>query len=464
MNLIPSVKFKPSQINARRFFNDWTSPFCAFFGGWGSGKTWTLTRKVLAMHIANAFDDDGRPTLFHSVILAPTYQLATTKNIPELKKAAYEFGIDARFIGDSKKYWFEFPDLSTKQEASKIYIRSADDPSKITAWEVQIAAPDEAARYPKADREEDDALVQLVGRVRGSSRARFKQFKPGTTHEGTDTFVYRRWIESPSANHAHYVASTRESVDILGQDFIDNLVSNMSPELAKQYVEGQAVDMGGASMYYAFDPKLNIDDTLQYNQALPLRLAFDFNTNPGSHAILGQFYPDKPNPMMVELQEFHQTAADGRKLAEYICHWLKSNFNNLPQVNPAPAHEWKFPPPLILYGDAAGSHDSTRYGSTGVSSWQDVEAIFRANNIAVDMRNVPTVNPHVSDRVATVNSVFRSASGIVRFKCRSCCTILTKDFRQMRWVNGEADKSDRKISHMSDALGYKVVQLLPIRR
>ena len=457
-----SFKPRPGHINAPRFFNDWTSEFCAFFGGWGSGKTWYGTRKLLLMHLLNGFDDARRKTLHHSAIVAPSYQLATTINIPEFMRACAEINLDVNFCGDSKKFWFEIPILSTKSESSKIYIRSADNPKMITGWEVGAILCDEGGRYPKSDQPDMDPFLQCQGRLRRP--ARHRQMMTTTTHEGTNTHVYRGWIEKPSANHRHYVASTRENLDVLGQKYIDGLVANMSAELAAQYIDGLATDMGAAKMYYAFDAKVNIDDSLQWNQALPLRLSFDFNTNPGSNATLSQFYPDKEKPMLVTLREFHQVAADGRKLAEHIVQRIKAEFHNLPQVNPAPDHEWKFPVPMILYGDAAGSHDGVRHGSTGPSSWEDVQSVFRANNIAVDMRNVPNANPHVADRVATMNSVFKSASGLVRYKCRSCCEILLRDYRLMQWKDGEADKSNRKISHMSDAEGYKVFQLLPIRK
>ena len=56
--------------------------------------------------------------------------------------------------------------------------------------------------------------------------------------------------------------------------------------------------------------------------------------------------------------------------------------------------------------------------------------------------------------------------GAVRYQVHPRCQRLIDDYRAMRWsADGSgADKRDRRRSHASDADGYRVHYLMPIRR
>ena len=78
---------------------------------------------------------------------------------------------------------------------------------------------------------------------------------------------------------------------------------------------------------------------------------------------------------------------------------------------------------------------------------------------------VPSCTTSVGDRVNAVNCALCDAAGNVRYRIHPRCRRLIDDLRLMRWSkDGSADKRDRARSHASDADGYRIYYLLPIRR
>jgi hypothetical protein len=82
-----------------------------------------------------------------------------------------------------------------------------------------------------------------------------------------------------------------------------------------------------------------------------------------------------------------------------------------------------------------------------------------------------TSNPSVRDRVNVMNSRLYSAAGERRLYVDPKCKELIRDFEQVRWrmdesgqATSELDKSDRKRTHASDALGYFVAEAFAMRR
>jgi hypothetical protein len=75
----------------------------------------------------------------------------------------------------------------------------------------------------------------------------------------------------------------------------------------------------------------------------------------------------------------------------------------------------------------------------------------------------PPSHPAVKDRVNAVNAMFCSTLGERRLFLDPRCDELRKDLQQVVWkadvagnITGAIDKSDRRRTHVSDALGYLV--------
>lgn len=448
----------PNAGGQQAFMDDYHNRYCALAGGWFAGKTWAGARKLVDLHVYNAFDDKDQPTGVKSCAIAPTYQLAESINIPELRKAFDESGLSHKFVGDKTKYHFVLPDLGMKDRPSQIIIRTADTPSRITGWTVGSIWGDESARWPESEVDEAgnatnpeaDAFLQATGRLRDPA-ARCLQFNLTFTHEGDATRMYRDFEEIPKRSHALYRAGSFENP--YAADFVEDKRQQMSGDLLDQYIGGKAMSIRGNAMYGAFaatepdgSPR-NVDARIELDKNTPLQLACDFNISPGMHAIIGQHF--KGLDLITSRYEIHAPRMDVRKMV--------SAFRSLL----AKLGGWKWPGPLEVFGDASGA---SKWAGSGESCFDILRESLRQAEIPHVLK-VLNSNPAVSDRVNTVNCALAGIDGKVRYKIHPSCTRLIEDLKRMKWgPDGQADKRDRERSHAIDGDGYRVWYLMPIRR
>jgi hypothetical protein len=436
----------PNAGGQAAFMEDYKHRYCALAGGWFAGKTWAGARKLLDLHLSNAFDAKDRPTFVKSAVIAPTYQLANDFDIPELRRAMTEMNLSFDFIADPKRYCFVLPELGTRAEPSEILIRSADAPERITGWTVGALWGDEAARW-KCDAANPlaDPFMQADARLR-DPRASFLQFLLTFTHEGDDTRVYRDFEREPKPDHCLYRSGTFENPH--AQQFGEVQRQQLSADLAAQYLDGRAISTAGQRMYGSFDEPRNLDASLESSRDHPLQLAVDFNIEPGMHAILGQHLSDRD--LVTSLAEIHEPRMNVKRMVTALSELLNRDFPDR-----------RADAPLQIFGDASGG---SAWAGGGESCYDVLYEHLRAAGIAFQMR-VPRSNPPVADRVNAVNCALCDATGRVRYKIHPRCVRLIADYRSMRWAtDGSPDKRDRQRSHASDADGYRVHYLLPIRR
>jgi hypothetical protein len=439
--------FAPIAGGQTQFLDDYGHRYCAFAGGWGAGKSYAGSRKTSNLHVYNAFDDAGRPTFVASMVVAQTYQLARTVNIPQMREAFDQMGLSHRFMGDPTRYCFELPDLGTKARPSLIYVRSADAAEKIAGFEVGAVWGDEAARWPFAREGEDpigDAFLQSDGRLR-SKGSRVRQFNVTYTNEGEDTRVWKDFEGDPKADHVLYRGSTRQNVH-LPPDYVAAQVSQLSADLVAQYVDGFAAKLGANLVYWNFEADRNTDKSLDLVSGLPLQLSVDFNKSPGMHAEVGQHFVG--DELLTAVYELHGQGMLIKPMMMKFSHQFGGDLLS-----------GKYPC-VELFGDVSGNTGSM---SDGESYWDVICDELKAYKIPYRVR-LPTHAPGVVDRVNATNAAFCSATGKVRYKVHPRCARLVTDFRSMKWDGNEMNKRDKKLSHASDADTYRLHYLMPIRR
>src|SRR5438067_13664196 len=105
LTILDSVDlFLPNPGAQTDFLNDYAHRYCALAGGWFAGKTWAGARKLVDLHLHNAFDADDQPTGVKSAVIAPTYQLANDFDLPELRRTFEEMNLSYRFVADPRRY------------------------------------------------------------------------------------------------------------------------------------------------------------------------------------------------------------------------------------------------------------------------------------------------------------------------------------------------------------------------
>ena len=449
LELIEDVAlYAPNEGGQQGFMDDYTHRYVALAGGWFAGKTWAGARKLIDLHIFNAFDDEGSPTGIASCVIAQTYQLAETINIPEMRKALDEAGIKFRFVADKTRYWFELPQLGTSRMPSLIYVRTADAPDKISGFSVGAIWGDEVARWKSDDADPlRDPLLQAKGRLRGVG-PRFKQFIMTFTHEGDMTRMYRDFEEDPKPEHFLYRAGTVENPH--AKEFGESILTQLSPDLAEQYVGGKAASLRGNAMYPQFNKEIHASDSaIELRDDLPLQFSIDFNFNPGMHGILGQY--DEVADLFTAVYLIHKT----HMTVPQMIHEMKDLIEK-------ECGGWRWPGRLQVFGDENGGrpHSAER----GETKWDVVAEYLKVNGFDFQFRKHSN-NPFISDRVNAVNAALMDARGQVHYRIHPRCARLVDDLRGMKWTNeGETDKKDDQRSHASEAEGYRIQYLRPVRK
>lgn len=459
---------KPNPGGQADFVNDWSHRWVAYEGGQGAGKTWAGARKLLTIHIFNAFYDaegvhldllkepgkysqelveahekhDGKPTYVQSAIIAPTYSQARDYDIPEMKTALSEAGLD--YTWRAQDFEFHIHNFGTKDMPSRIIVRTADKPETITGWNAAGIWGDEAPRWKSSpDDPTRDPMTQLSGRLRHPV-ARFKQGLFTHTNEGVTTTVYQRFhYPDPMTgemrpDHAFYVGSSRENPRVA--DFVAAQEKLLSPELARQYIDGEAVDFRGSAVYPVFGRSRHVLEDLEFNPSIPIGLALDFNISPGMHGELCQY--DEARDEFVVIHELHGPRMDVRGLVAML--------RNIISEHSLAIGNGKT---LDVFGDATGTSQTA---STGESCYGVLAEALDAAGINFRAR-VPNHNPPVIDRVNAVNSALLDMTGKVHVRIHPRCVKLLEDLQRMRRNSkGEIDKLDKILSHASDAFGYAV--------
>ena len=76
---------------------------------------------------------------------------------------------------------------------------------------------------------------------------------------------------------------------------------------------------------------------------------------------------------------------------------------------------------------------------------------------------VGNTNPSVKDRLAAVNSAFKSAQGITKLTIDAKCKGLIECLRKQTYKEGTRQPEKNGYDHYPDSLGYAVNSMFPIR-
>ncbi len=290
-----------------------------------------------------------------------------------------------------------------------------------------------------------EAFDVLMARKRGGPRNVPRPALITTTPAGFD-WLYDCFIshgEAALSNRA-VIYSTSHDNPWLPPGYVDSLLKNYSPRLAKQEVMGQFVSLAEGQAYSEFQRSTHVSDEFDYDPAQPLIHTWDFNVNPLCSCIL---QVDPKSGCVYIIDEIHiMGSARTRDATEEF-------------VRRYGQHEST----VKVYGDSSGSHRGTSNERT------DFQIIEDEYNKAFGPRAMMCANyrrnPSVADSVQDVNSLLLNAQGTVRLKVHPRCEYTIRDLEQVVFKPGtrEIDKTDPVLTHHSDALRYYVTPVWPAR-
>ena len=364
-----------------------------------------------------AYLNPGRTGL----IGAPTYPMLRDATLAALTETLADSGIPYELNkGDNV--------LVISDCGSRILLRSVDDFERLRGTNLAWFGLDELTYTLEG------AWLRLEGRLRDPKATRRCGFAVWTP-KGFD-WVYRKFIGNQVEGYAAIQARPFENRFLLEQvpDFYERLRSSYDENFYRQEVMGDYLNVRGGLVYHAFDRTVNVRET-QMDSSRPVIWALDFNVDPMC-SVVAQI--DRMGVVSV-LDEIVLR----RATTEQACQEFEKRFG-MPRAG------------LVVYGDASGAAMQT----TGSSDYQVIRGFFGSRLARVSYR-VPQANPPVRDRVSTMNSRLKNASGDVRLYVNPSCRELIDDFEQVAYKEDstQIDKDkDRRRTHLSDALGYLIWQ------
>lgn len=232
---------------------------------------------------------------------------------------------------------------------------------------------------------------------------------------------------------------------------IESARKSMTEAEFAQEIMAEFRDMQKGKAYSSFSND-NINEInpfapgLEANPYLPVELYMDFNVHRMGWS-LSQFKHGEGHYQFDEIFGLDNTH---QAIEEFIY-----RFNRLEILaNPA----------VVLIGDASGKSNKT--SAAGETDYTIIhQALNRANITFVDM--TPAANPHVKDRVQTMNTRFKNADGQKFIQVHPRCKYSIRDYQRVVWKETSAGAmldqvTNKELTHLSDGFGYGVYVRNPI--
>lgn len=396
---------------------NYTGRFAAIVAGRGSGKTEVCRRKmILQLPLKKEWPD---PLYFY---VLPTFAQAKkvawypiTRMIP--KEWIVKNGINKTELSIETIF------------GSKLYIVGADKPERMEGVQADMVMVDESSdQKPKLyERTIVPMLTHRNGicyrlgvpKRSGVGRAEFRSFftKGMKGEDGIASFYWK-------------------SSDILTPQQIAEAKSQLDQQDFEEQFEAKWHDIG-SSVYYNFREG-NVHPELYYDPSQRIYVGCDFNVNPMAW-VLGHYVEGKLRVFEnLFIRETNTPAMMDFLHNKYYAHTAG----------------WTF------CGDASSRSRKTNATRTDYLTIKN-DARFGDKKVFFPKRN-----PHLRDRFAAVNAAFCNAVGDMRLYIADTCTKLINDINSVSYEEGTSeveDYSGTDIGHLSDALGYLVHHLMPIK-
>jgi len=224
---------------------------------------------------------------------------------------------------------------------------------------------------------------------------------------------------------------------------------DLDPAIYRQEYEASFEDLTTGLAYYNWSAA-NIR-LAPFDPAQPLLLCCDFNVNPMAWAMAQTWRDTDGTTGLNVIDEIVLPDAN----TELACQVFGERTRTLAEKHKLLALD------VRVYGDASGH---ARHSSGSSTDWSIIRGWFSQRPHYRTSWYVETSNPHVKDRVLSVNTLLLTAEGMRhRLFVDPRCKELIEDFRRVEWAQdanknslGRLSQKDPKRTHISDALGYCV--------
>ena len=388
-------------------------PINALVGGFGSGKTYAFLHKTFINHIKKRNNND----ISNGWCIYPTLELAEELFVEPMRDIFERNGINYTYNIQKHKF-------TTPYGIIKIY--QLQKPQRIIGAELTYIGFDEFD--VESWKNCDIAYKKAIGRMRGSDNC---EVYIVTSPEGFK-YTHHQFVENMNDSKHLVHGKTTDNV-FLPDGYVDLIEANYDKSMLKAYRDGEFVNISALSTYHSFERSKNVKEC-EYDRSKPVLVGMDFNVSP-FEAVCVHIYQDKPKVRVFDTITLeHQ--GQGDLLTQRMCETIKAKYPNSEYV---------------IYPDASSMQRATN------AAHSDLD-ILKMNGFKVKLRKT---NPLVIDRVNAMNRMLEG-NMIISPRCKT----LIQDLEKVTNKQGtrEIDKSNKLLTHSSDALGYLVAWEFPIIR
>ena len=312
---------------------------------------------------------------------------------------------------------------------STLYIVGMDKPFRIEGMQIDGCIMDESSdQKPEAFTR---TILPMLSHRNGFC---WRIGKPKRTGIGASAFR-KSFLEGLQPNDKDLESYNWKSNTVLTEEQLHEIAGQMGAEEYAEEVNAEWTDAKGG-IFYAYNDTENVSANIAYNPNAMIGVGSDFNVDPMAWVLFHVV-----NGVMYVFDEL----------------WIRdtntqNTLNELYRRYGQHKAGWHF------FGDASSRN---RHTSTSMTDFLQIINDKRFANAKI---SYPKANPAVSDRFAATNALLCNALNERRCFIHPKCKNLREDLQQRTYKEGTRDVNDSgDIGHITDALGYPIYKLFPIR-
>jgi PBSX family phage terminase large subunit len=399
-----SFKLTPKQMEAVKILSS-DARHIMLFGGSRSGKTFLAVRSL----IIRASKEKSR----HAILRLNFNHIKTSiwlDTLPKVLKVSFP---------DLSVEWNKTDYYVTLPNGSEIWCAGLDDEKrveKILGKEYSTLYFNECSQIPYKSIQV--ALTRLAEKNTLKKKAYYDQNPPSKKH--WSYWLFQKHLDPidnipiDKAKYSSILMNPKDNIENIDPEYITEILDNLPEAQRKRFKDGEFSSDDDGAAYYAFNREAHVRDIDKSYHSGQRCIGMDFNVQPMT-AIIGHYVNNK----FYIISEAFLENSDTFKMSTHL---IKNGHKG-----------------SSIYPDSTGSNRKT----SGISDHQ----ILTNDGFKIQF----TRNPLVVDRVNNINRLFREDRIIIDPSCRK----LINDLEKVSWKDGSLDqKTDKMVTHISDALGY----------
>lgn len=384
----------------------WDSPafIRALVMGYGGGKTLIQAKRAIAM----ARHNPRSPYM----VVSPSYKIAKRTIIPTIVEL-----LEGRRI----RYRFNKSDHEFKIEgAAPLWIGSGDEPKSLKGPNLCGAGIDEPFIQAK------EVFDQMLARVR-CPKARHREITLAGTPEDLNWGYDICEGEDKGKYDLELIQASSRCNKALPDDYVETLNNAYDDKMSDAYIDGKFINMASGRIYYGFNRARNVKE-IPFPANTPSLLGQDFNVDP----MAGCLFWIKGNHMHIyaEMEYMNSNTEEAIPEAQAIAEAAGGRLT-------------------IAYPDPSGKSRKTsaKAGTTDFTIIKECGVRVKARNKA----------PLIRDRRNAFNRKLGNGTLTIDPSCK-------KMIKYLEQLSHEKLNKQEEMTHLTDAAGYPVEYLFPIKR